>query len=130
MTTVAVVADDLIWASRLIDAVRGAGAEPRRAAGVAAADGRVAVSDVDGALVDTALMTADPMAVIGALAASGVPVLAVANHDDVALRKRAMAAGAAKVLAYRKLHEDGPGVVRRWLRTLQADVSRAALEST
>ena len=58
-------------------------------------------------------MTADPMAVIAALHAAGLPVLAVADHDDVALRKRALAAGASKVLAYRKLHDDGPARYRR-----------------
>ena len=42
-------------------------------------------------------------------------MLAVGPHDDVALRKRAFAAGADKVLAYRKLFEDGPGTVERWL---------------
>jgi len=114
MATVTVVADDLIWASRLTDAVRRAGAEPRRISGAAAVAGSATTSG-DGAIVDTALMTAEPMAVITALVAAGLPVLAVANHDDVALRKRALAAGADKVLAYRKLHEDGPAVVAGWL---------------
>jgi hypothetical protein len=31
------------------------------------------------------------------------------------LRKRAFAAGADKVLAYRKLFEDGPATIERWL---------------
>jgi DNA-binding response OmpR family regulator len=120
MTTVAVVADDLIWASRLTDAVRRAGAEPRRASGGAAIHGLPSTSVLDAAIVDTALVSADPMAAIAALVAAGLPVLAVANHDDVALRKRALAAGAGKVLAYRKLHEDGPAVVAGWLRSLPA----------
>ncbi len=75
-----------------------------------------------GAIVDTALVTAEPITVIAALAAAGLPVLAVADHDDVALRKRALAAGAGKVLAYRKLHEDGPAVVAAWLRATPAGV--------
>ncbi len=130
VTRIAVVADDLIWASRLTDAVRRAGAEPRRlsAAAVLAdargdlqsgdVDGQVAVKATEGcdsAIVDTALMTADPMAVIAALHRLGLPVLAVANHDDVALRKRALAAGAGKVLAYRKLHDDGPATIAAWM---------------
>ena len=122
MTTVAVVADDLIWASRLTDAVRRAGAQPRRFSGDQAVQRPTLTSAADAAIVDTALVTAEPMAVIAGLATAGVPVLAVANHDDAALRKRAIAAGAAKVLAYRKLHEDGPGVVDRWLRSLPAGV--------
>jgi len=132
MTTVAVVADDLIWASRLTDAARRAGAEPVRLDGAAAIAGASpasasagsasAVAAWDGALVDVALVTAEPLAVIAALSQAGVPVLAVADHDDVALRKRALAAGAGKVLAYRKLHEDGPAVIRAWLEGEAAGV--------
>ena len=118
MTTVIVVADDLIWASRLTDAVRRAGGEPRRSSGSAVVAGLVHARGDAGAIVDTALMTAEPMAAIAALSAAGIPVLAVANHDDAALRKRALAAGASKVLAYRKLHEDGPAVITAWLRSL------------
>lgn len=44
-------------------------------------------------------------------------VLAVGQHDDVELRKAALAAGAERVLAYRKLFEDGPAVLRAWLAT-------------
>ena len=138
VTCIAVVADDLIWASRLTDAVRRVGAEPRRLSAAAAladtsgardvdSDGaqtRVAATDgCDGAIVDTALMTADPMVVIAALHALGLPVLAVANHDDVGLRKRALAAGAGKVLAYRKLHEDGPATIAAWM-TPPVDMAR------
>ena len=42
---------------------------------------------------------------------AGARVLAVGPHDDLALRKRALAAGAEKVLAYRKLFEDGPATI-------------------
>ena len=73
----------------------------------------------DGAIVDTALMTADPMDVIAAFHVLGLPVLAVANHDDVALRKRALAVGAGKVLAYRKLHDDGPATIAAWVQSTQ-----------
>jgi hypothetical protein len=139
VTRIAVVADDLIWASRLTDAVRRAGAEPRPLTATAAlADTGVALADTsgalesgdhdaqartaategcDGAIVDMALMTADPMIVIAALHGLGLPVLAVANHDDVAIRKRALAAGAGKVLAYRKLHDDGPATIAAWIES-------------
>ena len=123
MTIVAVVADDLIWATRLTDAVRRAGAEPRRLGGAVASDGAaVAAMGCAGAIIDAALVTAEPIAVIAALASAGLAVLAVADHDDIALRKRALAAGAGKVLAYRKLHEDGPAVVAAWLRATPAAV--------
>jgi len=42
-------------------------------------------------------------------------VLGVGQHDDVGLRKQALAAGASKVLAYRKLFEDGPAVIGAFL---------------
>jgi len=41
--------------------------------------------------------------------------LAVGQHDDVELRKRALAAGAERVYAYRKLFEDGPKTLGSWL---------------
>lgn len=149
VTRIAVVADDLIWASRLTDAVRRAGAEPRRLSAAAAlADTGVAAlvdssgaldSDdsgaptgvaptegCDGAIIDMALMTADPMVVIAALRALGLAVLAVANHDDVALRKRALAAGAGKVLAYRKLHDDGPATIAAWIESIRTSSLQVA----
>ena len=42
-------------------------------------------------------------------------MLAVGQHDDVELRKRALDAGAERVYAYRKLFEDGPATLARWL---------------
>jgi hypothetical protein len=39
----------------------------------------------------------------------------VGQHDDVALRKRALAAGAERVLAYRKLFDDGPATIEAWI---------------
>lgn len=42
-------------------------------------------------------------------------MLAVGQHDDVELRKRALARGAERVLAYRKLFEDGPATIEVWM---------------
>jgi hypothetical protein len=47
--------------------------------------------------------------------AAGARVLAVGQHDDHELRKRALAAGADRVFAYRKLFEDGPATIEAWL---------------
>ncbi len=113
MTRIAVVADDLIWATRLSSAIERAGAEPVRLGATAP----LPAEPCAGAVVDLALRGADGLAVIARLHAAGLPVLAVANHDDVPLRKRALAAGAGKVLAYRKLFEDGPAVIAAWLGT-------------
>jgi hypothetical protein len=52
---------------------------------------------------------------IAAARDAGVPVLAVGQHDDHVLRRDALAVGADRVLAYRKLFEDGPATIRRWL---------------
>jgi DNA-binding response OmpR family regulator len=108
---IAVIADDLIWASRLAAAVERAGAEPVRLGGEGVLPGEACQA----AIVDLALRAGDGLAVIARLHAAGLPVLAVTNHDDAPLRKAARAAGADKVLAYRKLFGDGPAVIAAWL---------------
>ena len=67
----------------------------------------------------------DPIAAIERSRSAGARILAVGPHDDLSLRKRAFAAGADRVLAYRKLFEDGPGTLRRWLG-IDADQADAA----
>ena len=57
----------------------------------------------------------DGLAMIAAARDAGVGVLAVGQHDDHVLRRDALAVGADRVLAYRKLFEDGPATIRRWL---------------
>jgi hypothetical protein len=42
-------------------------------------------------------------------------VLAVGQHDDQETRRAARAAGADRVLAYRKLFEDGPSAIAAFL---------------
>ena len=103
---VAVLADDLIWSSRLVAAVAKAGARPvpvKQAAGLAA---RYAVIDLGGRAYDG-------IAAVEAAASAGATVLAVSQHDDVELRKAALAAGAARVLSYNKMFSDGPAVIAR-----------------
>jgi len=111
---IAVVADDLIWASRLSAAVERAGAVPVRLSG----RGALPLEPCDGAIVDLARRGGDGIEIIARLREAGLPVIALADHDDAPLRKRALAAGAEKVLAYRKMHADGPEVVAAWLTTL------------
>ena len=110
---VLVLADDLIWGTRLVAHVRSAAAEPvavRTAAAFAAG-----LADADAALVDLTSRAYDGLAMIAAGRAARVAVLAVGQHDDHVLRRDALAVGADRVLAYRKLFEDGPGVLRAWL---------------
>lgn len=104
------VADDLIWSTRLVGLVRGAGGEAH-----VSRDGRDAAGGASAAIVDLALRAGDPLVAVRTLAEHGVPVLCVGQHDDPAARKAALAAGAAKVLAYRKLADDGPATVAGWL---------------
>jgi DNA-binding NarL/FixJ family response regulator len=115
---VTVVADDLIWATRLGSIVRAAGA---RATVVGSAE-RLAEALAGGAagaagavIVDLATRRSDPVAAIEAAVRAGRPVVAVGAHEDLAARKRALAAGALRVYAYSKLFEDGPRTIAAWL---------------
>ena len=117
---VAVLADDLIWSTRLTDALRAAGAEPvpvRSLSGLAAT-----LPSADRVVVDLTARAYDGVAAIETSRAAGRPVLAVGQHDDRDLRRRALAAGADRVYAYRKLFEDGPRTLAAWLGASAAEV--------
>ena len=121
---IAILAQDLVWADRLARAAEAAGAEPARAKTAPELDRALACADH--AIVDLTARAYDPIAAIERARSSGARVLAVGPHDDVALRKRAFVAGADKVLAYRKLYEDGPATIERWLATTTTVPSPAA----
>jgi ActR/RegA family two-component response regulator len=110
---IAILAQDLVWADRLARAVEAADAEPARAKTAPELDRALVCADF--AIVDLTARAYDPIVAIERARSSGARVLAVGPHDDVALRKRAFVAGAEKVLAYRKLYEDGPATIQRWL---------------
>ena len=110
---VVVLAQDLIWADRLARAVEAAGAEPVRVASLQRFE--EALADIDAAIVDLTALAYDGVAAIQAATTAGARVLAVGQHDDHELRKRALAAGADRVYAYRKLFEDGPATIAAWL---------------
>ena len=67
------------------------------------------------AIVDMTARAYDPLAAIERARSAGARVLAVGQHDDHDLRKRALASGAERVYAYRKLFEDGPATVAGWM---------------
>jgi hypothetical protein len=124
--TVAVLADDLIWASRLLDAVRRAGASAVRlgsdrdlalalAAEDAAEPGAGDAARLVGVVVDLFGHRYDGIAAVERVSAARLPVICVAQHDDVLTRKRALAAGARRVFSYAKFFVDGPRLVRAWL---------------
>jgi DNA-binding response OmpR family regulator len=110
---VAILADDLIWATRLAELVRGAGAGALPVRSAAAFE--AALPDVDRAIVDLTARAYDGIAAIASASAAGRPVLAVGQHDDRTSRQRALAAGADRVYAYRRLFDDGPRQIGAWL---------------
>jgi ActR/RegA family two-component response regulator len=110
---VAVLAQDLIWLDRLARAVEAAGATPMRAKTAPEFDRALACADF--AIVDLTARGYDPLAAIERARSFDSRVLAVGPHDDLDLRKRALARGADRVLAYRKLFEDGPATIATWL---------------
>ena len=110
---VAILADDLNWATRLGSIVRLAGAEAVPASALVAFE--VGLAGADGAIVDLSVRGSDPFAAIGAASAAGIAVVAVGPHEDAPARKRALASGASRVFAYRKLYEDGPRAIATWL---------------
>jgi DNA-binding response OmpR family regulator len=112
---VAVLADDLIWATRLADALGAAGAEPRRVRRLDDLRALLAGGTVSFVIVDLTARAYDGVEAVRAAAAAGARIVAVGQHDDAVLRKAALAAGAERVYAYRKLFEDGPRTLGAWL---------------
>jgi DNA-binding NarL/FixJ family response regulator len=109
--TTAILADDLIWSSRLADAVRQAGSEVKVVRRLEDLEQLLPAH----VLVDLTARAYAGVAAIRLAAASGGRVIAVGQHDDAALRKAAIEAGASRVFTYRALFEDGPRLLGRWL---------------
>ena len=114
--TVAILADDLIWSTRLAEAVRAASGSPRPVRRLPDLEAVLAEPGaVPFVLVDLTARAYDGVAAIRLASGSGARVVAVGQHDDVETRKAALAAGAERVYAYRKLFEDGPRTLAAWL---------------
>lgn len=123
---VIVLADDLIWATRLVGQLGTVGADPVR---VGSADGFAAAlalpstgasTDASAvrpghAVIDLTARAYDGLAAVRLAVAAGVRVLCVGQHDDRDLRRAALAAGAERVLAYRTLFENGHAMLAAWL---------------
>ena len=115
---VAVLADDLIWATRLLDGVRRAGGEPvavRSAASIPSA-----LASADACLVDLTARAYDGIEALRSAATAGVPAIAVGQHDDAAQRRAAREAGATRVHTYRALFEHGDRELGAWIAALVA----------
>ena len=113
---VAVLADDLIWATRLIDGVRRAGGEPIAVRSTSAIAGALAAADA--CLVDLTARAYDGIAALRSASEAGVPAIAVGQHDDAGQRRAAREAGATKVYAYRALFEHGDRELGAWIAGL------------
>jgi DNA-binding response OmpR family regulator len=126
---VLVLADDLMWSTRIAEAVRRAGGRAVRLAseselGVAIEAHEIGDQPtISGAVVDLASRRMDGIAAIERVHAARLPVLAVAEHDDQVTRKRALDAGASRVFSYRKFFEDGTRLVEGWLVANRAEGS-------
>jgi DNA-binding response OmpR family regulator len=113
MTRVLVLADDLIWSTRLVADVSASGADASPIRTLAAL--AEALPTADAVVVDLTARAYDGIEAIERASAAGVRVMAVGQHDDVALRRRALDAGAELVRPYRRLFEDGPATLAGWL---------------
>jgi DNA-binding response OmpR family regulator len=112
---VLVVADDLMWAMRLVSQAGRASATARIVRDAAALEAAIDEGRPALVVVDLGSRGLDGIAAIAAAGAAGVPVIGVAQHEDVAVRKSALAAGARRVYAYAKMHADGVSVLKEWL---------------
>ncbi len=110
LATVLIVADDLIWSSRLREAVERAGARPS-----VVAWNSLEESHGDLVVVDLGGRTYDGVAAVRDASQAAHVIIAVGQHEDLELRKRALAAGAQRVYSYNKLFTDGPQVIAGWL---------------
>ena len=110
-----------MWSTRITEAVRRAGgsavqltSEQELAVALEAYEvGEVRT--ISGAIVDLAARRFDAIAAIEQVSAARLPVVAVAEHDDQLMRRRALKAGAGRVFSYRKFFEDGTRLVEGWL---------------
>lgn len=121
---IAVLADDLIWSTRLADGVRRAGGEPVPARSTAALD--VALEGAAGCMVDLTARAYDGLAALRTAGRAGVPSVAVGQHDDAELRRAAGEAGATRVYAYRALYEHGDRELGAWIAGLAAGTEEDA----
>jgi len=130
---VLVLADDLIWATRLVGQLRTLGADPIRLGSADAFAAALAAPAPAGpahaapenagpegarpmhAVVDLTARAYDGLAAVRLATAAGLRVVCVGQHDDHAHRRAALAAGAERVFAYRKLFEDGHATLAAWL---------------
>jgi len=112
-----ILADDLIWATRLAGQGRTLGAAVVTLNGISDLEALVARGVLGGSdliAIDTTARGFDPAAAVRAAASVG-RTLALAQHDDPALRATLLEAGALRVMPYRALFERGHAILAELL---------------
>jgi len=117
---VLVVADDLIWSTRLVSQATAAGAVSHAVRDLTGLRAAIAEHPPDLVIVDLSARAFDGVAAVAESVGVRTRVLAVAQHEDLALRRRALAAGARRVYAYGKVHAGGIALLKRWLDGTEA----------
>jgi hypothetical protein len=109
-----VLADDLIWSTRLEGQGRTLGADVQRfttPAPLITALAAHPAAPTDLVAIDATARTYDAEAAVRAVAATGARVLALVQHDDPEGRASLIAAGAVRAMPYRALFERGHAIL-------------------
>ena len=109
-----VLADDLIWATRLEGQGRTLGAEVQRFTTTAPLLEALAThpaTPTDLVTIDATARAYDAKAAVRAVSATGARVLALVQHDDPEGRASLIAAGAVRAMPYRALFERGHAIL-------------------
>jgi phage terminase large subunit-like protein len=109
-----VLADDLIWATRLEGQGRTLGATVQRFTTTEPLMTALAAhpaTPTDLVAIDATARAYDAEAVVRAVAATGARVLALVQHDDPEGRASLIAAGAVRAMPYRALFERGHAIL-------------------
>jgi DNA-binding NarL/FixJ family response regulator len=88
---------------------------------VVASRGTAEEHNADLVVVDLGGRTYDGVAAVADAHHGEQRTIAVGQHEDIALRKRALAAGAQRVYSYNKMFTDGPAVIAGWLAKASAE---------
>ncbi|MFM8279395.1 MAG: hypothetical protein ACKN9R_03485 [Candidatus Limnocylindrus sp.] len=113
-----VLADDLIWATRLEGQGRTLGALVERHStlqGLTAALAGSTAAPHDLVAIDATSRSYSPADAVVRATAAGWRVLALVQHDDPSTRAALIAAGAARAMPYRALFERGHAILSEML---------------
>ncbi len=114
-TPILALEKDLFFSVKMRDTLRHHDMEVTTVRTLAAFEQRLATSDAELVIVNTATVGVDWEAAIRAAKAHNLPVLAFGSHMDLDARAKALQAGAQRVVANSKFTSDMPGLVRRML---------------